>query len=158
VVAISGLADTVRRLLDKAVTALREVWNSLDFYIPPFEVPGIPKVIVPDPLGGSGFEVFGGVGPTRIWDGSGDLIPDLAKGGVIMPTPGGTLARIGEAGQAEAVIPLDRMGDFGGGDTYIVNVYAHPTSDPAEMGRAVVESIRSFRNRDGGPAIRAAVS
>ena len=45
-----------------------------------------------------------------------------------------------------------------GGDTYNVTVYAHPTSDPAEVGRAVVDAIRSFRNRGGGPAIRAAVS
>ncbi|CAB4170050.1 hypothetical protein UFOVP903_49 [uncultured Caudovirales phage] len=37
----------------------------------------------------------------------------LAEGGVVMPRPGGTQATIGEAGQAEAVIPLDRFKDFG---------------------------------------------
>jgi len=31
----------------------------------------------------------------------------LATGGMALPVPGGTLARIGEAGKAEAVIPLD---------------------------------------------------
>ena len=30
----------------------------------------------------------------------------LADGGIVMPTPGGTRATIGEAGQPEAVIPL----------------------------------------------------
>lgn len=37
----------------------------------------------------------------------------LAEGGIVMPRPGGTQATIGEAGQAEAVIPLDRAGEFG---------------------------------------------
>lgn len=49
----------------------------------------------------------------------------LAEGGIVMPRPGGTQATIGEAGQAEAVIPLDRAGEFGlgGGSniTLIVN-------------------------------------
>lgn len=44
----------------------------------------------------------------------------LAEGGVVMPRPGGTQATIGEAGSAEAVIPLDddrameAMGGLGG--------------------------------------------
>ena len=37
-------------------------------------------------------------------------IPDMAKGGLVMPRPGGTLLRAGEAGKPEAIIPLDRMG------------------------------------------------
>lgn len=45
----------------------------------------------------------------------------LAEGGIVQPTPGGTQATIGEGGQAEAVIPLDRAGEFGlgGGATVI---------------------------------------
>lgn len=49
----------------------------------------------------------------------------LAQGGIVMPRPGGTQATIGEAGQAEAVIPLDRAGEFGlggGGTTIMINV------------------------------------
>jgi hypothetical protein len=38
----------------------------------------------------------------------------LAEGGIVNPTPGGTLARIGEGGRPEAVIPLDRAGGMGG--------------------------------------------
>lgn len=34
-------------------------------------------------------------------------IASMAEGGLVMPTPGGTIARIGEAGSREAVIPLD---------------------------------------------------
>lgn len=37
----------------------------------------------------------------------------LAEGGIVMPRPGGVQATIGEGGQAEAVIPLDRAGEFG---------------------------------------------
>lgn len=39
----------------------------------------------------------------------------LAEGGIVMPRPGGTLATIGEAGQAEAVIPLDKLRGMTGG-------------------------------------------
>jgi hypothetical protein len=45
----------------------------------------------------------------------------LAEGGIVMPRPGGVQATIAEAGQAEAVIPLDKMGDMGlsGGQVHI---------------------------------------
>lgn len=49
----------------------------------------------------------------------------LAEGGIVLPRPGGTQATIGEAGQAEAVIPLDRASEFGlggGGGSIIINV------------------------------------
>ncbi len=36
-------------------------------------------------------------------------IPQLADGGIVSATPGGVLATIGEGGQDEAVIPLDRL-------------------------------------------------
>lgn len=39
-------------------------------------------------------------------------IPMLAEGGIVTSP---TLAMIGEGGQSEAVIPLDRLGEFGGG-------------------------------------------
>ena len=45
----------------------------------------------------------------------GGLAVNMAEGGVVMPRVGGTLARIGEAGQAEAVIPLDRAQSMGFG-------------------------------------------
>ena len=37
-------------------------------------------------------------------------IPELARGGVVSPTPGGMLAIIGEAGRRERVEPLDPSG------------------------------------------------
>ena len=36
-------------------------------------------------------------------------IPELASGGIIPATPGGRVVRVAEAGQAEAIIPLDKL-------------------------------------------------
>ena len=38
--------------------------------------------------------------------------PDMATGGIIPARPGGTLARIGEAGEAEAVVPMSKLGQM----------------------------------------------
>ena len=50
----------------------------------------------------------------------------LADGGIVMPSPGGTIAQIAEAGQAEAVIPLDKLEKMLGGQnkatTLILNI------------------------------------
>lgn len=47
----------------------------------------------------------------------------MAEGGVVLPTSGGTLARVAEAGRPEAIIPLDddRAGEFIGGATININ-------------------------------------
>lgn len=50
-------------------------------------------------------------------------IPRLAEGGVVMPTPGGIIANIAEAGQPEAVIPLDRFDDLFGSNEGPTNEY-----------------------------------
>jgi len=44
-------------------------------------------------------------------------IPMLAEGGVVT---GPTLAMIGEGSQSEAVIPLNRLNEFGGGSQHVV--------------------------------------
>lgn len=49
-----------------------------------------------------------------------NIIP-LAHGGIVKASPGGTIARIGEAGRDEAVIPLPRNGGLGGNQT-VVNI------------------------------------
>jgi hypothetical protein len=78
-------------------------------------------------------------------------IPRLAEGGIIMPQPGGVLANIGEGGQAEAVIPLDRLGDFTGGkagNTYNINVSGGVGSGPG-IGKAIVDAIKSYERTSG---------
>ena len=41
-------------------------------------------------------------------------IPQLAEGGIVRATTGGTLVNVGEGGQDEAVVPLDKGGGSGG--------------------------------------------
>ena len=74
-------------------------------------------------------------------------IPMLANGGIV--TGGATLAMIGEKGP-EAVIPLDRMGEFGmgdGGTTVNINVNG---GDP----QSVVNALRTYMRQNGSVPIR----
>ena len=88
-------------------------------------------------------------------------IPFLAKGGVIMPSPGGTLALIGEAGRPERVEPLDpdglskrdkalismmTGGTTGGGIT--INVNPSPGMDEVELASLVSRQL-AFQLRAG---------
>jgi hypothetical protein len=73
-------------------------------------------------------------------------IPGMADGGIVTRP---TLAMIGEGGQSEAVIPLDKLGRMGGGNTTI-NINGGLASS-ADIGAAVVNAIRAF-NRQNGPA------
>ncbi len=85
-------------------------------------------------------------------------LPRLAEGGIVMPRPGGVLANIAEAGQAEAVIPLDRLGDFTGGGrgaTYNVTVNAGLGADGNKIGQAIVDQILKFERSSGQVFARA---
>ena len=76
----------------------------------------------------------------------------LAEGGIVMPRAGGTPAIIGEAGQAEAVIPLDRFDDIvgrrGGANVNIV-VNAGMGTDGAAVGEQIVNAIRRYERTSG---------
>lgn len=81
-------------------------------------------------------------------------LPRLANGGIVMPSPGGTIAQIGEAGKAEAVIPLDRLSSMmgsGGGGTSTVNitVNAGMGTDGAALGEQIVSAIRKYERTSG---------
>jgi hypothetical protein len=68
----------------------------------------------------------------------------MADGGVVTRA---TSIIAGEAG-SEAIIPLDRLGDFGGGDT---NVTIHVNGgDP----NAVVQALRTYMRQNGSIPIR----
>jgi hypothetical protein len=77
-------------------------------------------------------------------------IPRLAEGGIVMPRPGGVLANIAEAGQAEAVIPLNRLGDFTGkaGNTYNITVNGGVGSG-ATIGKSIVDAIKAYERSSG---------
>lgn len=81
------------------------------------------------------------------------LIPALAKGGLV-DRP--TLALVGEAGP-EVVIPLDRLGQFGGGMTFIYRIDLSGTfigGTKAEVGRWLQSALDAARR--GGNRRRAA--
>ena len=77
-------------------------------------------------------------------------IPKLADGGLVM---GPQLSVIGEAGP-ELVVPLDKVGQLGGGNTYQITVQAG-VGDPREIGRQVVDAIKQYE-RTAGPVFVAA--
>lgn len=83
-------------------------------------------------------------------------LPRLADGGIVMPQPGGVLAQIAEAGQPEAVIPLNRLGDFGGGGSTInITVNAGLGADGKKIGQAIVDEILKFERSSGKVFARA---
>lgn len=67
----------------------------------------------------------------------------MAKGGVVLPRPGGTIARIGEAGRPEAVIPLDKFGALGG-NTYVINI-----NKANVTGNEIVAAIQRYERGTG---------
>lgn len=74
----------------------------------------------------------------------------LAEGGIVRAQPGGVQATIGEGGQDEAVIPLDRAGEFGlgggGGHTIIFNgPVMGDESQAMEFARAIDKSLLKLR-------------
>lgn len=76
----------------------------------------------------------------------------LASGGIVMPRPGGTMATIGEGGQAEAVIPLNRLnsmmgGGGGGGSVYNVNISTLKAD--ASVGEIIVNAIKKYERTSG---------
>lgn len=84
-------------------------------------------------------------------------LPRLAEGGVVMPSAGGTIARIAEAGRPERVEPLDPDGLSrrdkaiinqlsGGGPT--INVYPSAGMDERELAEMVSRKI-AFEIRRG---------
>lgn len=57
-----------------------------------------------------------------------------------MPRPGGTLVNVGEGGEAEATIPLDRW-DRGGGGVDIGEIHIHGDVDSHERVRELADSV-----------------
>jgi phage-related protein len=81
-------------------------------------------------------------------------IPKLAEGGIVMPQPGGIIANLAEAGKPEAVIPLDRLGSFGG-RSISVTVNAGLGTDGTRVGQLIVDEIKKYE-RASGPVFASA--
>jgi hypothetical protein len=119
-----GYLDFVLGIYKGIFNGVAKIWNNtvgkLSFKVPGW-VPG---------LGGKGFDV--------------PNIPMLGEGGIVN---GPTLAMIGERGP-EAVIPLDRMRNTGGGDIYVTVQGGDPN--------AVVDALRRYQRQNGAIPIRVA--
>lgn len=87
---LSGFWNGLKAGFRVAINYVIGKWNSLRFTIPSFTVLG-------HSFGG------GSIGVPHI--------PQLANGGVVKARNGGTLVNVGEGGQDEAVVPLNRMPD-----------------------------------------------
>lgn len=74
-------------------------------------------------------------------------IPKLAKGGIVTPSPGGSIVNVAEAGEAEAIIPLSKLGNVGGGNTYVINI-----NKATLTGEEVVQAIRRYEVSKGRSA------
>jgi hypothetical protein len=119
--AFKTLLTIVKTIFNGIASAWNNTVGRISFKAPSW-VPG---------FGGKGFDV--------------PNIPMLAQGGIVTSP---TLALIGEGNGPEAVIPLNRMGEFGMGGS---NVTIHVNGgDP----QAVVDALRTYMFRNGSIPIR----
>ena len=146
--AASGMWNGIKDSFKSVINYIINGWNKLQFKLPSFKgltVKGV--TIIP------AFE-----GPSL---GVPKIPVLLAKGGVIRPTTGGTLATIGEAGRPERVEPLDADGLSvrdraiiaelsGGGSGTTVNMVINPSAgmDERELAAIVSRQI-AFQLRRG---------
>lgn len=137
--AAKGMWNGITNAFKDAINVIIRGWNKIEFKIPGFKV---------GPIGYSGFTL-----------GLPD-IKELAKGGVVKPTTGGTLARIAEAGRPERVEPLDPSGlsnrdraiidKLSGGPSkeVTINVYPSPGMDERELANLVSRQL-AYQMRKG---------
>ena len=143
--AASGLWDGIKDSFKLAINYIIAKWNALQFNLRfPDKIFGIPL----GPLAGKGFTL------------DTPNIPTLAKGGIVMPSAGGTLATIAEAGRPERVEPLDPDGlskrdkamieTLSGGRGSAINITINPSAgmDERELASIVSRQI-AFQLRKG---------
>ena len=124
--AVRGPINGVISLVNAAIRALNQVHVSV-----PGWVPG---------LGGKSFGI------------SIPMIPMLAEGGIVLPRTGGTLALLAERGQAEAVMPLNRLEAMLTGN----GRFAPQFAGPAGNARAAGFHIEHYHEAPGASARRTA--
>jgi hypothetical protein len=120
--AIKTEAEVLYTIFKKVFNGIATLWNNTIGKLS-FKVPSWVPVI-----GGKGFEV--------------PDIPMLANGGIVTSP---TLAMIGERGP-EAVVPLSKMGNMGGGIQVTVQT---GVGDPVAIGKAVSDVLNAYNRRTG---------
>jgi hypothetical protein len=119
--AFEMMFNVVKTIFNGIATLWNNTFGKISFKVPGW-VPGI---------GGKGFDV--------------PNIPMLAQGGIVTSP---TLAMVGEAGP-EAVIPLDRLGQMGGGNNVTIHVNG---GDP----QAVVDALTRWYRQNGPLPVKVA--
>lgn len=85
----------------------------------------------------------------------------FADGGIVPARPGGTLGIVGEAGQDEVIIPLNKLSRYlpeGGGGSkavYNITVNAGMGTNGAQVGEQIVSAIRRYERTSGPVFARA---
>ena len=133
--ALAGALDFVAQVFQKVIDV-----------IDAFNGKSVKAVNIPNPLGG------GYTADNRTYD-----LPKFAEGGIVMPRAGGTMGIIGEAGQAEAVIPLDRLDRYtnSGSSNFNITVNAGMGSDGGRIGQLIVDEIVRYERSSGRVFARA---
>ena len=142
---VGDIFDGIKTGFKSAINYVIKKWNDLQFDLRlPKSVFGIPL----GPLAGKGFTID-----------TPDITP-LAKGGIVYPTTGGTLATIAEAGRPERVEPLDPDGLskrdkamiqlLSSGATGGINITVNPSAgmDERELANLVSRQL-AFQLRKG---------
>jgi hypothetical protein len=81
---------------------------------------------------------------------TGKKIPKLAEGGIVMPQAGGVIAQLAEAGQPEAVIPLNRLDQFTGKGQTVYNINVNGgVGSGATIGKSIVDAIKAYERTSG---------
>lgn len=146
----SGIIITGLNVLAEALQFVADVFQRVIDVINVFNRTSI----APKNLPGGGMS---SVSKFDINPGTQTYVPGMADGGIVLPTPGGTLAIIGEAGQSEAVIPLDRLDAMmgRGSGNISITVNAGMGTDGQDVGRKIVDEIIRYERASGRVFARA---
>jgi hypothetical protein len=134
----NGIKDSFKSALNFIIGK----WNGLSFSL---KLPNSIFGIGLGPLAGKGFTL------------DTPNIPELAKGGIVPATPGGMIAKIGEAGRPERVEPLDPSGmsrrdkalidqmiksrGGGGGEGIVFNIYPSQGMNEIELANMISRKV-----------------
>lgn len=131
--ALSSMWDGLKSGFRSAINWVIGKWNSLHFSIPSFSVLG---------------HTFGGgtIGVPKI--------PQLADGGIVRSSAGGSLVNVAEGGEDEVVAPLSALPALAGRDEQPIIVQIVPGGEQ-EFRRWIRKSFRVKNGRGGGQVVLA---
>jgi phage-related protein len=124
--ATTGMFDGIKDAFRSAINWIIGKWNGLELHLPSIDtkIPGVGKV--------GGFTL-----------GTKD-INYFANGGLVKGGHGGVLGMIGEGRSDELIVPLDRAGNNGLGNTYNIVLHASPVASARDIGRELQRCLGEF--------------